>query len=135
MDVDINHLTEVLRRAAEMAKGNGEKLDPLDEELDKILKRSRDTQEEVRKRIKDLTALEQKIENRQVVLAEKTTAREAAQNLAVGCIPQTDRVILPARGQELSSPSQGRRHHGPLVAIPGAQISSRRHIPKVQRRV
>ena len=70
----VKELEKKQREKQEMAKGNGEKLDPLDEELDKILKRSRDTQEEVRKRITDLTALEQKIEDRQVVLAERTQA-------------------------------------------------------------
>jgi uncharacterized coiled-coil DUF342 family protein len=60
------------KRAADKVKD--EKADPLDEELQKILNKPRDTKEEVRDRIKDLTALEEKIRSRQDAMAQKAQA-------------------------------------------------------------
>ncbi len=52
----------------------GDKADLLDDELKKILNKPRDTQDEVRDRIKDMTKLEEKIRERQEALAEKAQA-------------------------------------------------------------
>jgi uncharacterized coiled-coil DUF342 family protein len=70
----VKELEKKAREKRELNKATGEKADPLDEELKKLLNRPRDTQEEVRNRIKDLTALEEKIKNRQDALAEKAQA-------------------------------------------------------------
>jgi hypothetical protein len=74
IDQKMKELQKKAREKRETEKAKGTKADPLDDELQKVLNKKHDTNDEVRDRIKDLTALEEKIKNRQDSLAEKAQA-------------------------------------------------------------
>ncbi len=70
----MQELAKKAREKRDTEKLKGDKADPLDDELKNILNRPRDTKEEVKDRIKDLTSLEEKMKAKQDALTEKAQA-------------------------------------------------------------
>lgn len=67
-------LAKKAKEKREAEKLKNEKADPLDEELQKILNRPRETKDDVKDRIKDLTNFEEKLKAKQDQLSEKAQA-------------------------------------------------------------